>query len=347
MENSKGLVALICFLLIILFISFFIVNHISEFLKILKVTFYGLVFAYIFLPIVQFFEEYMKPSIAIILLVILILVIFILSILLFLPMLSNEITSLINRLPSYANKAKQYHDRIIKNMDNIELPHGFKESVRGKLNIVQKKVSEILFIYAQKTINVLSQSSDVFLSMVLGLYFLKDREYFCDTIIDIIPKSIRKGTLVAFREINRVLQSFIRVQLLISIIIAVLSIIGFVAIGLPYAFTLGLLCGIFEIIPYFGPLLGAIPALIISALNTPDKFIWTILVVMLVQQIEGNIITPQIMSYSTELHPAIIILILWTGGMLFGILGMLFAVPIFLIIRIIVKNIYIGIVSNS
>src|SRR5690606_9820363 len=100
------------------------------------------------------------------------------------------------------------------------------------------------------------------------------------------------------------------------------------------------------IIPYFGPFLGAVPALIIAALSGTNKFIWTIFTVILVQQIEGNIITPQSMGYSIELHPAMVLLILWVGKAPFGIGGLFFGLALFLSFRIIVRNVYTSIVSN-
>lgn len=346
MTKSRNLTPFIVFLIIVLLMVIFILKYSNKFLHIFKVVFYSLTFSYILLPIVQFFERYMKPYMAIILLIILVILIFILLIFLFLPMFTREITTLISRLPYYADQTRRYYETILGHMEYMGLPHGLRDIISIRLDTLQNRVGDTLILYAQKAVSLLSRSADIAIAMVLGFYILKDRKYFSDVFISIIPSSIRRATLDTLRKIDKVLQSFIRVQLVISLIIALLSMVGFMLVGLPYAITLGLLCGVFEIIPYFGPFIGAVPALIIAILNAPNKIIWTAITIILVQQIEGNIITPQIMGYSMELHPALVILVLWMGGVLFGIWGMFFAVPVFLIIRIIVKSVYIGIVSN-
>ncbi len=105
--------------------------------------------------------------------------------------------------------------------------------------------------------------------------------------------------------------------------------------------------GIFEIVPYFGPVLGSIPAVMIALLNSPSKMIATLIVVILVQQLESNIITPKIMGDHVGLHPIYIIVALWLAGVFFGVIGMFFAVPTVLILKVIIKNIYLAIVSDN
>lgn len=346
MKKSRNFVPLILFLIIVLLIAIFVFKHSSKFLHIIRVIFCSFAFAYLFLPIVQLFERYMKAYAAIILLILIVLIVCGLAIFLLLPMLTREITSLITRFPHYSQKIGSYYEYISDYMEHMGIPYGFRKAISTRLNNLQDQVGDILFLYAHKAVGILSLSADMAIAMVLGIYLLKDRRQFVDIFADLIPSSVRRSILDVIREIDKVLQSFIRVQMVISAIIALLSTVGFMLIGLPYSLVLGLLCGIFEIIPYFGPFIGAVPALIIAILNVPSKFIWTVVTIILVQQIEGNIITPQIMGHSMEVHPALVILILWMGGVLFGIGGMFFAVPTFLIIRIIIKNIYLSIVSS-
>jgi Domain of unknown function DUF20. len=163
----------------------------------------------------------------------------------------------------------------------------------------------------------------------------------------LIPSKAKGSVLQVASQVNGVLNQFIRGQLLIALVVAIFTTIGYWIIGLPYAMVLGLIAGIFEIIPYFGPFLGAIPALIVAILNSPSKFIWTIIIAVITQQLEGNIFTPKIMGDHVGLHPVYIIIVLWLGGFFFGVLGMLFAVPVTLILNIILKNAYISIVSTS
>jgi predicted PurR-regulated permease PerM len=124
-----------------------------------------------------------------------------------------------------------------------------------------------------------------------------------------------------------------------------LATVAYLLVGLPYALTLGFLAGLLEFIPYFGPWLGAIPAIIIAYLSGSQTFIWTLVVVLLIQQLEGVLITPRILSGVVNLHPVYVILSLWAGGLFFGIAGMFLAVPSVLILRVIIKHIYLNIVA--
>jgi predicted PurR-regulated permease PerM len=188
---------------------------------------------------------------------------------------------------------------------------------------------------------------EIFLIPVMGFYFLKDREYFQNIIIMMIPYSWRRNVLHSFMEIHKILHHFIRGQLLVSALIGILYIIGFWVTGLPYALVLGIIAGMFEIIPYFGPWLGAIPAIIIALAHESTRIFWTVGVILIIQQLENSIITPKIMGGQVDLHPVYILISLWAGGLFFGIIGMLFAVPVVLILRVILKNIYMSIVTSK
>lgn len=148
-------------------------------------------------------------------------------------------------------------------------------------------------------------------------------------------------------EISKILNRFIRGQILVASIVGILATIGYLIIGLPYAAVMGLFAGIFEIVPYLGPVLGAMPAGIIAILHSPSKLIASIMVMIIVQQLESNIFTPKIMGAHVGMHPVYIILALWIAGTSFGIIGMFFAVPAVLILRVFIKHVYLGIVSGD
>lgn len=110
-------------------------------------------------------------------------------------------------------------------------------------------------------------------------------------------------------------------------------------IGVRFAFILAVLNGILNIIPYFGPIIGGIPAVIIALIDSPVKALWTIIGVFILQQIEGNILSPKITGDSTNMHPIIIIILLLIGEKMGGFLGMVLAVPIGVIIKVIYDDI--------
>src|SRR5690606_11045887 len=121
MRNSKRLSSLL-FLLLFLFIIIFIIRHIYVFLDLLKLVFYGLTFAYIFLLVIEFLEKLMQSSKAFFSFVVLILIFFLASIFLFLPILNRELTALVNKLPVFISKSKEFYRTILDNMEFLEIP---------------------------------------------------------------------------------------------------------------------------------------------------------------------------------------------------------------------------------
>src|SRR5690606_32321336 len=123
-------------------------------------------------------------------------------------------------------------------------------------------------------------------------------------------------------------------QFLVILILCVLAATSFWLLGLPYPILLGTIVGITEIIPYFGPIIGALPALFVALTISPSMVFWVIGTIVLLQLIEGSVLSPLIVGKSLNIHPIIIILVLLAGGEIAGIIGMLFAVPIFAILRV-------------
>ena len=142
------------------------------------------------------------------------------------------------------------------------------------------------------------------------------------------------------RDIHRVALKFIQGQIIIAIIIGIIETIGLYIVGMPYAIFLGFIGGISNIIPYFGPYIGAVPAVVIALTISPWKALLVISVFVIVQQLDNIILTPKIIKGKLGLHPIITIMSVLVGGRLFGFFGLVFAVPIVAMIKIIVKKVY-------
>ena len=106
-----------------------------------------------------------------------------------------------------------------------------------------------------------------------------------------------------------------------------------------FSILLSLCNGIFNIIPYFGPILGGIPIVVIAFLESKSKGLWILVLLFLIQQIEGNILSPKITGESTNIHPLIIIILLLIGDKAYGIVGMVIVIPIAVIIKVFYKDI--------
>ena len=136
------------------------------------------------------------------------------------------------------------------------------------------------------------------------------------------------------------LGSFIRGQLLISAIVGILIAVGLSIMGVDFALIIGLIAGIFNIVPYFGPIIGAVPAVVFALLKSPLTAVYVVLLFAVVNQVESSIISPNILGEHVGLHPVTVIFSIISGGYLFGILGVILAVPVTSIVKVTLRYVH-------
>jgi predicted PurR-regulated permease PerM len=310
-----------------------------------RILMIGIIIAYILTPLCEMLERKMRRIWAITGILLVIAGILSLFVLFFIPRLIDEVLVLVDRFPSVMKFVRGVLSNIQYKMEAMGIPDGIRNSIVGYADTFQEKVTEFVMSFLERFAAGASRLPALFIELILGFYFLKDREYFARILTNIIPIRSRRTVLQVASEINHILNCFIRGEVLIGAAVGTLVTAGYLLIGLPYALILGFLAAVLEFIPYFGPWLGAVPALAIAYIAGSGKLLWTIAVIILVQQLENAFITPRILSGVVNLHPVYIILSLWAGGLFFGVVGMFLAVPAVLILRVIIKHIYLGIVA--
>jgi predicted PurR-regulated permease PerM len=129
-------------------------------------------------------------------------------------------------------------------------------------------------------------------------------------------------------QINAVLSGFIRGHLLVALIVALISFLGLSILQVDFALLIGFTAGILDIVPYFGPIIGALPAVVIALLESPLKALYVIVLFFIIHQLESTIVSPKILGDRVGLHPLAVVFVLLAGGQLAGIVGVLLAVPV-------------------
>ncbi|MGL5439759.1 MAG: AI-2E family transporter, partial [Filifactoraceae bacterium] len=176
------------------------------------------------------------------------------------------------------------------------------------------------------------------LGIIISVYMLYDKEKFIKSIKKFvigICGPLKSVKIFSFgSEVNEIFYNFFVGKAIDSLIIGILCFIGLSIIKAPYTIFMSLIVGFFNMIPYFGPFIGAVPAIIFTLLTDPVKAIWVTLFIFILQQFDGIILGPKILGNKVGIAPFYIILAIILGGGYFGMLGMLFAVPIFKIIDI-------------
>ncbi len=172
-------------------------------------------------------------------------------------------------------------------------------------------------------------------------FILKDGRRIKKFIIQIVPNRYFEMSLNLFYKANSQLGNYIRGQLLVSSIIATLSIIALYSLNIPYFFIIGVIAGLANMIPYFGPIVGALPGVVVAMVETGsmESVVGVIVAFALIQLLDNVLFSPVIVSKSVQVHPLLVILVILVGGNLGGILGMLVAVPIYAVAQVFVKEI--------
>ena len=258
-----------------------------------------------------------------------------------LPLVIQQTIVFLERFPSLIDRAENYFlllSRALKkysiNIDHISILKDF----HNNLGIILKLIINKFFFSSIAIINMISF---LLLTPIVSWYFLKDWKKFKIFFINNIPFKYQKNARNNFNEIDRIISSFIRGQVLVSIILGVYYFISFSFIGAEYSIFLGFFSGIFSLIPYFGIIVSFILSSYIIVLQFADinYLLYVTLIFTLSFFLEGYILSPKIIGQKLGLHPLIILYSVFIFGALFGIVGIFFSIPLSCIIYFYYKKI--------
>lgn len=288
----------------------------------------SLIFAYLLHPAVNGFGSRGVPLPAAILvsygIFFTVLLFFLLVIL---PLLYNEFIGIFDALPVYYQYVLDLWDHYVTEtgwmdfLGNI----GFNEKVLSFLNARTER-------FAAETVHLLTLlprfALYALLVPVISYYFLRDKNQIAGGLLMMFPPSVRVTAATLWEEVDGVLMAFIRGNLLVAFIVGLLTTVGLFLLGVEYAAVLGFLYGILDIIPYFGPFLGAIPTVLLPLMQGDVNMFLLVLLLFSVQQFENFFISPRILGDRVGLHPVTVIVLVLVGGYCGGILGMVGMIPL-------------------
>jgi predicted PurR-regulated permease PerM len=252
-----------------------------------------------------------------------------------------ELQNLINGVPVYA-------PRIVASVnDLLDLIPGGRDLVAdfdigGQLSGIVSQVfgvvGQAVFVF-QRVIGLLSGLLDVLMILLLALYITTDGPRIGRYLRTFLPPDRHEQASRITTRIFVRLGGWVSGQILLCVIIGLLSWVGLVLIGVPYAVVLALIAGIFEAVPNIGPIISMVPAIIIALLYSPWQALLVLILYIVIQQLENYVIVPRVMSKAVELHPLAVLLALMIGGELMGVLGAVLAVPVTAAISVVVDEI--------
>lgn len=291
---------------------------------------------YCFKPIVTFLEKkgVSKTWGATIVLILLVGIV-VVSISSIIPSLVKQIAALLKSAPTFIKEVESWANEMSHHpmLQNIDF-----QSYLDKWNI---SIGNIV----QTTINGVSSSIGSFVSSIAGIvmlvvtvpfilfYMLKDGHKMIPAIQKYFPEK-HKGEMVGLlKKMSETIEKYISGQMIECLFVGVGTSLGYMIIGVDYAFLFGVIAGLTNMIPYIGPYIGLAPAVIVTVFADPWKAVFACIVVLIVQQIDGNIIYPNVIGKSLDIHPLTIIIILLVAGNLAGLLGMILGVPFYAVCK--------------
>ncbi|HFF3030445.1 TPA: AI-2E family transporter [Listeria monocytogenes] len=301
---------------------------------------------YLFNPIIDWLEKHKwKRGWAIALLYLVIIGLLILLFSFVIPAVKDQIVSLFKSFPGY-------WDQITQKFDEFSRSSLF-DQIKDKLNTNMSDIMKTLSTKGTSVINsaissigsIVGTVTEVVLAIVTTplvlFYLLKDGKKLPDFLLKMLPVNGRAHTRQVLGEANHQISSYIRGQIIVSLCIGILLFIGYLIIGLPYALTLAIIAACTSIVPYLGPAIAITPAIIIAIVTSPWLLIKLIIVWCVVQLLEGKFISPQVMGKTLKVHPITILFVILVAGNLFGVLGVIFAVPGYAVLNVIVTHVFI------
>ncbi len=254
------------------------------------------------------------------------------------PPLAKEIKQLALQFPTYLSNIDT--GSLIFSGESSFNYNNLSEPLQEVLIEASKSLKSATTGFVSVIFNLLGGVLSAILILVISFYLIVEEdgvEKFVKEIA-VTNSSFQQRALRIVRKIEVKLGKWFLGQMLLGFIVGLFSFLGLYLMGVPYALVLGILAGIFELVPYIGPTISAVPAIIIAFTVSPFLAFLTFVLYFFIQQFENYLIVPKVMEKSVGLHPVVIIIVVLVGGQLAGIMGIILAVPITAIFSIVLKD---------
>lgn len=309
-----------------------ILPFIGKILTIISPFFIGIAIAWLFDPFVTFLN---KKGVSRILGAIFVYIIFLsfiyLLVRLMIPSIANQLNDLAQTVPSFINYLKDNIDSFFDNLNKLG-DYNFtdiKIGIYDSINSLSKSLTVDLPTTIMNVItNIISGGVNLLIGLLVGLYMLFDFDNVKKHLYSLIPKKYQKDTVSLLTQLNNNLKSYVHGTLLIMFILFVFQSIALWIAGLEAPMVFGLFCAVTNVIPYIGPYIGGIPAVIVGLSISPMTGLFVLIAVVLAQTLESYFLQPVVMGKTMKLHPVTILIGLLIFGSFFGILGMILATPV-------------------
>ena len=348
LSTGKKLINIVFFMIVIaaILLSTYLIKEwklleiIKEFLIVISPIFIGFLIAWLFEPLVTKMQQRKIPRVlACIIVYAAIIGLLFLIVYLFIPSLISEVKDFVKVAPDIYDDLSNFALNIIKRFDTndyVNIAALKKELTRWLSDFGMSIASDLPKYILSIGKALISGGINLVLGLMVGFYLLYDFNKVNDFIFNLLPESIKYGYKDLTNRINTSLRSYVQGVLLVMFLVFITQSIGLTIAGLEAPILFALFCAVTDIIPYFGPYIGGIPAVIVGFTMSPITGICVLISIVIVQLLENNFYQPLIMGHTMKLHPVTIMIGLLIFEHFFGILGMVVATPVIACIKVFV-----------
>ena len=332
-------IILLVYVITLIFREWKILSFLGKIFSVISPLFIGWFIAWLLNPIVKRLKERgVKRGLAVAIAYLALILVVGLIVGLTIPSLGQQISDIVSAVPKIANDIKGWIDDFFVRLSNLSLENldTVKTSFFAKIESFSTSIQTNLPETAVNIVSALvSGIGKIIISLILGFYILFDFDKVSHGFINLFPKKARDEVVYLLDKLNSTLYSFISGTLWLSLLLFVVSVIGFSVIGLNAPVLISFICVITNLIPYIGPYMGAAVAGAIGFAESPLIGILTLVFILVVQTIDGEVLNPLVMSKKMNLSPITIIISLLIFEHLFGMIGMIIATPVVAVLKII------------
>lgn len=220
----------------------------------------------------------------------------------------------------------------------LTLPTQLQTLIGEASNTAEQQVRQQMWPFARATVLVVSQ---IILGLAMAYYWLVAREETLALLLKMSPSKRRKEIKNIWYDIEDALGSYVRGQTLLVATVGGFSFVALLLLGVPYPLPLAVIAALMEVIPFVGPILGAIPAVLVALTVSPVTALLVIVLYTVFQQFESNVLVPKVMEKSVGLNPLLVIIALIAGGVLYGAVGALLAIPVAGALQVLARHLWI------
>lgn len=298
--------------------------------------FFAVIISYVLHPVVEMLTRRKVPRSVAVLLIYAVFFAGIAVILInLIPMFADQLRELNDKMPGLTMKAQNLVDGV---KNHRLVPDSVREGFHHAMQRMEDRIARLIGNMAGGIGETLDVLFAAFIVPFLVFYMLKDYQLIEKAALAFVPGRYRRITVDMLKEIDEALGRYVRGQFTVCLIIGVMAYIGYWLIGMELPLLLACIVAVFNIIPYLGPFFGAAPAILMASTVSLRMMLMVAGVNLLVQVLEGNVISPQVVGRKLQMHPLLIIFIVLVGGELAGIMGLILAVPAFVVLKVIVQH---------